>query len=282
MTDPNPTGDVAAALAAAEEHAQVLPDVEDGNLLIVARRTDRAIDTLDLERFLPAPTRPRGTVQALTAQGFVDAFTHRTVDETPAVVYADVDAVRLVAVLNDDEADRPGWRDHRITYEPLLTPEWRHWAGHQGLGSQERFAQALEDGETEIRKPSATKMLELAQTFHASVGAKFKQAGRLRDGRTQLVYEEEIEATAGDGMAEIPDTFTIEVRPFYGAKPVEVVCRLRYRLERGQLVIGYTIQRPDEIVRTSFETDVVGRVRDQLKGSPVIEASPADALQAGR
>jgi uncharacterized protein YfdQ (DUF2303 family) len=221
-------------------------------------------------------------VKALTADGFVSAFDRRTSDTTPATSYADIDNVRLVAVLNDDEDDQAGWRDHRITYQPQLTPEWKHWTASQGLGTQDRFARAIEDGETEIRNPSPTLMLDLAQTFTASVGAKFKKAGRLKDGRTQLTYEEEIEATAGEGMAEIPDSFVIEVRPFFGAEPVLVTCRLRYTLARGDLQIGYMIHRPEEIVRTSFVTDVVEQVREALAGFTVIEGVPADPTAAGR
>lgn len=277
---------VASALAAAEEHALVLDHQADGHLIVVAHPTDRQIQKLDLEQYLPAPTRQRGTIRALTAEGFVDAFAHRArgADDSVAAVYADIDNVKLVAVLNDDEAGATGWGDHRITYQPQHTPEWNHWVKRQGLHPQDKFAEALEGGELEIRNPSATVMLDLAQTFHASTTAKFKQAGRLKDGRTQLVYEEEIEAKAGEGegIVDIPDSFTIEVRPFYGAEPVEVRCRLRYRLERGTLAIGYTIIRPDEIVRDSFVADVVGHVREALAGFPVVEAIPADPITPGR
>jgi uncharacterized protein YfdQ (DUF2303 family) len=274
------TSGVAAALEAAQPAAKILDQQLVNDVLVIAERQDGRTHQLDLERYLPDPARSRGTVQALTAAGFVASFKHRST--AWSVIYADTDQTCLVAVLNDDDDQTPGWRDHRITYTPQPTPEWRHWTTHQGLHSQDVFARALEEGETEIRNPSATVMLELAETFHASVGAKFKQAGRRTDGRTQLVYEEEIEATAGEGMAEIPDSFTIEVRPFYGARAVEVVCRLRYRLNRGELQIGYRIHRPDEIVRHAFDTDVVGSIRDQLPDILVVEGVPADALQPGR
>lgn len=287
MTDPidalvADTSGVAAGLAAAEPTATALAQTADGHVLVVATRDSTIIHTWDLEKYLPEPQRPRGTVTALTAEGFIKTFDQRTTPDTPATVYADVDRTRLIAVLNDDELGAAGWRDHRITYQPQLTPEWRHWTSHTGLTDQATFAKALEDGETEIRDPSATVMLDLAQTFQASLGAKFRKAGRLKDGRTQLVYEEEIEATAGEGMAAIPDAFTIEVRPFYGADPVMVTCKLRYTLARGDLQIGYVIHRPEEIVRNAFEHDVVARVAAALEGFPVIFGVPADPTPAGR
>jgi uncharacterized protein YfdQ (DUF2303 family) len=274
------TGDVAAALDAAQDLAIELADENDA--LVVAHRLDVVLEHIDTEKYQPTPTRQRGTVKALTAEGFVKAFQHRTVDETQATVYADHGHTTLVAVLNDDEAENPGWRDHRITFTPELTPEWQHWVNHQGLTDQAKFAQALEDGEFEIREPSATRMLDLAQTFQASTSARFKVAGRLKDGRTQLVYEEEIDAKAGgEGMVDIPDTFTIEVRPFYGAEPKLVTCRLRYRLGGGHLAIGYTIVRPDDVIRDAF-ADVVGFVIDELAGWPLVEGVPAQPVTPGR
>lgn len=268
--------EIGAALDAAQPGAQVVPHRGPDRLLLVATRPGHTTVEHDLERYLPAPARQRGTVRALTADGFVDAFQTRTEVDSPAAVYADVDTLELVAVLNDDQGAGTGWRDHRITYNERWAPEWRHWLGRQGLGSQERFAETIDDGETEIREPSATQMLEIAETFHASTSAKFKQAGRQRDGRVQLAYEEEIEASAGDGgLVAIPETFTIEVRPFYGAQPRMVTCRLRFRLTKGELAIGYKIHRPDEIVRDAFLTDVVGHIRGALSGFPVIEANPA-------
>lgn len=273
---------VSAALEAAQAHAQVLDANDEQNVYVVATRDDRRIHEIDLERYEDAPVRSRGTVRTFTAEGFLTSFRQLVGGERPATVYADPDQCRLVAVLNDDEAGNPGWRDHRIELDLKTTPEWSLWTGRQGLGPQARFAEVIEEGETEIVEPSATVMLEIAQTFHASTGAKFKQHGRLRDGRTQLSYEEEIEATAGEGLVDIPESFTIEVRPFYGADPVAVQCRLRYRLERGALTIGYQIHRPDDVRRTSFATDVVDHIREQLKGFVVVEGTPAEALRPGR
>jgi uncharacterized protein YfdQ (DUF2303 family) len=264
------SGDVAAALEAARpniDHAdiQVPPTA-----LVLARRDDVVVEVVDTERLADAPRRSIGTVKALTAVGFLAAVARVKTDAT--AVYADIDATTLTAVINDDLGTEPGWRDHRITYSPQVTPEWEHWINGQGLRTQGEFATVIEGGELEIREPSATVMLELAQTFQASSSAKFKQAGRLRDGRTQLVYEEDIEATAGEGLVAIPDVFVIEVRPFYGAEPRRVECRLRYRLDRGDLRIGYTIQRPEEILRDSFERDVVAQVGLH---HDVIAAAPA-------
>lgn len=282
-------GDVAAALAAAEPAIKVL-DRRDDDLfdpLVVARRQDHVVDTLDLEGFAETPGRQRGVVTALTADGFITTFEARTLgrgeDSPEAAIYADIDQVELVAVLNDDYANTAGWRDHRITYKPTLTPEWKLWVAGQDLGPQSRFAETIEAGEREIVHPSATEMLDLAQTFHASTSAKFKMHGRLRDGRTQVTYEEEVDATAGvDGEAKIPAEFTLKMRPFYGAEPVEVRARIRFRLLRGALEIGYFLDRPDEVLRSSFVADVVDHVAAELPKAPMLHARPAGPTTALR
>jgi len=281
---PIPVGDVQAALDAAEKLADIVDSLDEHQVLTVAHRNDVTLTQIDLERYLDQPDRQRGTVKAITAEGFVTAFKQRTLDHTPAAVYADPGNCRLVAVLNDDEGDAAGWRDHRIELALADAPEWIHWTGNQGLGTQTRFAEAIEGGETEIVSPSATVMLEIAQTFDASVGAKFKQRGRLKDGSTQFVYEAEVDAKAStsEGEVRIPDRFTISVRPFYGAAAREAECRIRYRVSSDGLQIGYTIYRPDEIRHTAFTEDVVGWVREELAGFPIIEGTPAPTTPTGR
>lgn len=267
--------DVGAALDAARPNVDLLVDRDD--LLVSVTRNDTFTTAHDMEKWGGSPTRHRGTRKALTAEGFIALADELGTATTR--VYADIDGLNLVAVLNDDASVLPGWRDHRVTFAPTATPEWTHWISNVGLHKQDKFAQIIEDGETEIRTPTATVMLDLAETFNASTQAKFKQAGRRRDGRVQFAYEEDIEATAGDGLVEIPPTFTVELRPFYGATPVLVECKLRYRLERGDLSIGYAIHRPEEIQRQAFLTDVVARVLDAVS-VPVIDAIPADAPKA--
>lgn len=265
--------DVAAALDAAEDNVEILDTTDDGCVHLVARHTDYAVEPHDLQRYEGQPSRARGTVTALTQDGFIRAVEARHTGTT--TIYADEADLHLVAVLNDDTADKPGWRDHRVTYQPRTTPEWQLWMGGQGLRPQDEFAAMIDAGETDIREPSATVMLDIAQTFEASTSAKFKKAGRIKDGKTQLVYEEDIEASAGEGMVTIPDSFTVELRPFYGAEPVMVPCKLRYRLKSGELAIGYHIHRPEEIRRDSFMA-VVGAVEADLSGITLVQGLPAD------
>lgn len=259
--------DVAAALDAAQPSVEVIEI--DGDLHVIATAPGASAQTIHLERYRSEPSRPRGTVRAVTAAGFVTAVETRG---KTGVLYADPDACKLVAVLNDG-----GWRDDRVDLDLRPTPEWALWTGHQGLTSQEKFAAVIEEGAEEIVTPSPVSMLELAQTFHASTSAKFKQAGRLVDGRTQFTYEEEVDAKAGEGGAlAIPAEFTLGLRPFFGADRIEVKARLRYRLSRGDLQIGYFLHRADDVRRAAFE-EVTASVGSAL-GLPLVAGSPASPV----
>jgi uncharacterized protein YfdQ (DUF2303 family) len=294
MSTPDPTAElvsvadtsgVAAALDAAEKHAQTLLTDVDGTVLVVAHRNDRQIDQIDLERYEAEPVRSRGTVKALSADGFIDSYRHRTVEDARfgAVIYANPDNCALVAVLDDDYGSHPGWRKHRIELALQTTPEWQHWTGHQGLGTQRRFAEVIEAGQDEIvGQPNATLMLEIAQEFTASIGGKFVQKGRLANGTVQLAYEETVDAKVGEGLVPVPPSFTVRLRPFYGAEPRDLEARVRYTCRAGELQIGYSLHRPDEVKREAFAVDVLGHVREQLPDATVIEGVPAEPTPAGR
>jgi uncharacterized protein YfdQ (DUF2303 family) len=278
-------GDVASALDAAEKHAQIVDTTDDSTVLVIARRNDRIIDQLDLERYEDQPVRPRGTVKALTADGFITTYQRRAdADNKLATIYANPDACRLVAVLNDDHwNDGAGWRDHRIQLDLQPTPEWAHWTGHQGLGSQQRFAETIDEGQDEIvGTPNATIMLEIAQKFEASVGGKFRQEGNIADGSAAFAYEETVDAKVGEGLIPVPKTFTVKLRPFYGAEPRKVEARVRYTCRGGELKIGYVLHKPDEAKREAFVTDVLGSLETALEGATIIEGVPADPTPAGR
>lgn len=273
-------GDVEAALAAAEP--LVSRAIVGRDAIEVVHRDGTEVHVVDAERWQPEPTRSRGTVTALTAAGFIKAVgTLMEVESYAANVYCDADACQLVAVLNDDAGGIVGWRDHRVKLDLRPTPEWTLWTGRQGLGPQATFAETIEQGEDEIVRPSASEMLDLAQTFHAGLAAQFKVAGRLTDGRTQLVYEEQIDAHAGTaGEATIPAEFLLGLRPFHGSERFEVRARLRFRIKSGALSIGYFLHRADDVRRLAF-ADVAAKVGEALPSLPMIEGQPA-APPAGR
>lgn len=265
FADAGTTTDVAAALNYAETHA--LADTIDlpGDRILVRHRDGenwQALDTHTTAR----PRRSTGTVHVHDADSFIEAIVHRVSDDPTAlqdvVAYADGSTMALVAVLNDDTATTPAWRDYRVSLSLTPTEEWTAWCHGQDLGPQQRFAERIEDGLREIVDPSGAEMLELAQTLHVNVGVKCKSGHRLANGETQFTYEEDVQASAGKtGTLTIPNEFTLGIAPFIGTEPYEVKARLRFKPPRGgELQIGYILDRPHDVERAAF-ADIVTRVR---------------------
>lgn len=269
---------IAVALDYAETHA--LADTVDlsHDRVLVRRRAGETWDVQSTDD--PHPPRPRravGTLDVHDAESFDLALGQRGGLSAP--IYANEETMSLVAVLNDDD-EMPGWRDHRVSLALRRTPEWADWCNGQGLGAQQRFAERIEDGEPEIVQPAAADMLTIAQTFYASVGVNFRSANRLANGETQFAYEEDVKASAGSkpGTIAIPETFRIRVRPFIGSDAYEVTARLRYRLKGGELSIGYTLVRPDEVERDAFR-QAVAEVTNRLADATILRG-PAPAVAA--
>lgn len=245
---------------------------------------------VDHEVFAPTPRRTHGQVVVRDSDGFVQAVNQR---KTGAIaLYADegdqgsYDPQRLpvlVAVLNDDHGDAPGWRDHRVVLGLRRRPEWIHWRTADGrLLEQKAFATHIEDGLREIVAPSPADMLDMAQHFQATTDAKFKGGQRLATGERQFMYDETVVASAGhEGQITIPDEFLLEVAPFYGADARQVRASFRFQLRQAELQLGYKLDRPDETEREAF-AELCERVASSL-AVPLIAGvapSPRNALPA--
>lgn len=226
-------------------------------------------DTYDL---LSMPTRKTGHPNLFTAESLSTFVNDHKGDGT--ALYADTENRRIVAVLNGHSTDRPGWGDLQATLRLRETPEWQLWMGRNGkIAKQTEFAEHIEDCLADIVEPEGAVMLELAQHFQAAVKVNFRSARQLADGQRQLVYEETIDAKAGQrGEITIPQLFVVGVAPFEGSAGYRIQARLRYRLADGQLFIGYVLDRPDKVVRAAFD-DVLAEVEEttglkSLSGTP--------------
>lgn len=208
---------------------------------------------VDLESLLDQPRRKRGTVQFTTGGSLEDYVNVHKGDGSDSL-WADRDALRVVAVLNDHSRVDPGWGDHRAILTLGLSPEWRRWLGLDGkLVAQTRFAEHIEDSLAEIIDPPGADLLELAQTFEANTQVQFRSSQLLDSGQVQLRYEETIDAKAGKtGSVVVPKRFTVLLAPFEDLEVKRIDARLRYRISDGALAIGYKLDRPDLVLRDAW------------------------------
>lgn len=266
-----------AAVVAELATAAADPTELDPNELysLVLPATDR-LELVDLEKHLDRPRRKKGRAAVDDAESFV-FYTNAHAEDGRSFVFADRERFAFVSILNGHTLNgaETGWGDHRAELVLRQTPEWQRWAKHDGsLVTQDVFAELIEEGAGDVVEPPAADLRELAQTFQATTSVNFRQATFLDSGARQLTYEETIDARAGSaGTMTVPKSFTLGLRPFEGSEPYKVEARLRFRIRDGKLAIGYSLERPNDVLRAAF--DDAATVIAEGTGLPVLRGRPA-------
>lgn len=255
-------GDAAAVIDVATRAAELQIKPVDANEALIAVRADHAVEIRDLEQFLDAPKRKRGQYRPATVDALV-AYVKEHEDANHTTVWVHPEQPRVLAILDDHSAGSAAWRDHTALLELGFTDEWRRWADLDNkLVDQQTFAEHIEESQLDIVEPDAATVLEIAESFQASVSGSFKQAQRLANGQVHFEWVEDVNASAGDrGEIEIPKQIELVLSPFLGEKPVALTALLRYRVRDGQLRIGYKLVRPADVIRFALEA-----VRERLAG----------------
>lgn len=224
----------------------------------------------DLEKLLPAPARKRASVTMTDAASFV-AYTkkHGSLDE--CVIYADVDATtnkcNLLAIINDNKADAPQWRDHRCSFAPKLSLEWSRWlSGNKKAMNQSDFATWLEDNLGDIASvpnmPSGADILAMALGFEANADKKFRSKINLQNGGVSFEFVEDETKETRTRMT-VFERFTLGLPVFDGsadAYPVEA--RLKYREKEGRVTFWYELIRPDRVFKSAV-ADTLNHIKEQ-------------------
>lgn len=231
---------------------------------------------IDLEDYAERPRRKKARPTFTTTESFARYITAHARPGT--TMYANPDLVSVVGII-DDHGDAPGHRDHVASLRLTRTPGCERWTdAHAHYMNQEDFAQLIEDGLTEIARPDGAELLEVAQSISATKNASFRSDRRLTTGRVQFQWHEELDATAGqNGDLTIPETVTLVFEPFYGAKPVQIDARFRYRLAGGKLTLGFWLIRHEEALRDAFALELArldALVSAEVDPLPILWGTP--------
>lgn len=261
-------------IAALAQQALAPKQVEPGSIYLVAT-ADGEIETVDLTgpEFTGRLERKTGTTTVRDADSFLTYYAKHHDDNTE--VYSDVEKLTVTAVLDAHQADGARFGGHRLHLALRKTKAWDEWTNLDGkLLTQDQFANFLEDHLPNLVEPDAATMLEIAQSIKATTKAEFQSSSRLQSGERKFAFVEDTKASAGaKGDLAIPETFRIAVPPFEGADAYSMTARFKYRIDRGQLALGFKLEQPEERAKAAF-ADVLAAIAEGV-GTPILNGTPA-------
>lgn len=233
---------------------------EKEHFIIVPAGTE--LKSLREFQFSEPPIKKIGTVQVEDVPSFAGYFMRFR--DKDSMIFGLPEKFTFTGILDYHvEADGPARRkEHKVHLELRQTKRWKTWHGmNRQPKAQEEFAQFIEDNLPDIYAPegtsfpSAAVMLEVSRSLTASSSYQFSSVTNLKNGQKGVCFREVIEGQAGPaGELQIPDEFNIRVPIFLNQKPIDVRCRLRFRISSGKLAMWYDMLRVDEMLAAEFET----------------------------
>ncbi|HSH26186.1 MAG TPA: DUF2303 family protein [Wenzhouxiangella sp.] len=185
------------------------------------------------------------------------------------------DVVRVNAIINAMSGENTVAHElHQAFCDMPLDPDWVEWArADRSLMGQAEFADFIDDHVENFVSPDGATMLEIAQTLRVNNNVAFSNKVSLTNNAVNLAYTEEIEGKAGAaGDMQIPEEFEIALPVFKGHGPWKVKARLRYRVSRGNLEIGFKLRRPDRVFDKAVDEDVIAKLEEA--GIPTFMGRP--------
>ncbi|MDJ0337431.1 DUF2303 family protein [Cryobacterium sp. PH31-O1] len=265
MTDFTTEAQAVSALAG----QALAPQSVDINQIYTVADQDGGVRLIDTDQYGPGPRRATGRRIVTDAYSFVTYLDRHSNDQTE--VFADKVASTVIAVLDSNTgfAKPNGWQGHTVKLELVKTIPWLAWLARDlttvGRGAwfgQEEFAEFIQERATDCVSPDSATLLELATSFQANNKVDFKSAVNTGSGQINLGFDETITAKAGQkGNIPIPTELKLRLRPYIGGPIYNVTAQFRFRLNGGDLRLGFAIVRPQDILDAAF-TDIVDEIRD--------------------
>lgn len=200
----------------------------------------------DCERLLPKPIRKRGLAVFTDAKSFTRYVNEHKIDSS-RIFAQETPKVSFSAILDFHGKDA-SWGDHIAKFSPEFSPQWLRWTAAMGKPmTQATFAEFIERSVADIKTPQGGVVLEIAENLTAKCDVRFDQKMGVKDGKTRLVFEEDITVTGGGksistGSLELPRAITACIPMFVGSPLTEIQWRVRPAVRDRQLV--FTIECP--------------------------------------
>lgn len=269
----------------AREMKQPVVLIEDGKFAkhqaVIALPSGYTEKTIDTEKLQAQPRRKLASVSLTETDSFI-SYVKRHGSLTDSTIWAEVDypkgKLNFTAILNDhgEEETQQAWRDHRATFTPEFSEEWKIWTAQNEKPLQQvEFALFIERNLKDIASademPTGTQMLAMATDLEITQDSKFKSQTRLQSGGVRLEFIQDEDAETAKKM-EVFGKFAIGLQIFRNGDPYRIDARLRYRLSSGKLVFWYELVRPDCALEAASK-DLIAKLREQT-GNPFFFGNP--------
>lgn len=250
-----------------EVRKPIVQTIDDNPLLLLPAGYAAAVD---LEKYLQAPLRKRGTITLDDADSFIAYVKNQGDGSTRTYCTANYEKneVKFVGVLNDYDEEGPRWQDFRAVYAPALSVEWKRWTSNdrKELGQIE-FATWLEDNLKDIATadgfPTGAQMLDMARSLEINQDNRIKSSVRLQSGGIELQYVNKDDDATVTRMS-VFERFTLGVAPFFNGQAYQLDARLKYRSREGVIRFWYELVRPDLVIQDATR-EMIATIREQTK-----------------
>lgn len=205
---------------------------------------------LDLQEYQTRPRRKSGFVRCFDAASF-NLVLRDNADAGDIAIYFDRNPLKpsVIAVLNGNGPQGPGWSDFRVAIEFRPTPQWVKWNALNGkLLPQVDFAEFLEENLEDVADPAGALMLEIATQLQVVRSVNFKSRVTLSSGGFVFQHDQDDTAKVSAGQIDVPQVFTLGIAPIFGLAAYRVPARFRYRIEDGKLRLGFKLQRVESMM----------------------------------
>jgi len=206
--------------------------------------------------------------QRASLSAYVNRFSN-----SRSVLIADYDAGSIKAILDWHHANEvvdgtplaPEPREHTCTLKLRPSEEFKRWAEMENsFHGQAEFAAFLEENAVDVTDPEPTVLIEISRDLEGTQGVTFKSSTRLENGDRSFVYETETKAR---GDIKVPREFVLSIPLYDGEAPVPLRCAFRWRINGGQLQMGF-IWRRVEYQRRAHFTQIATAASEET-GRPV-------------
>jgi hypothetical protein len=238
--------------------------VEEANEAYPSRvlAVNGAVKLESLERFQARPNRIQHQAVLDSSTAFVNYVNRFKGSQTS--VYLDIvsEEPSFLAVIDHHGAGVPDWRDHRASFTPRVSLEWKAWTTlhERGPVSQQDLLAFFEDNLNDLFNPAPSVMLSHLQKFELVEKHVYQSAMNLDNGNIAVTYIK-------DGQpkkVEFPHSIQLRIPVLENEEGIHVDGRLRYKTSEGRISFTFQFkQNPSRILRDTLR-EQAQRIRDDL------------------